>query len=98
MAQIDVSLQKVNKIFPGGTHAVRDFTTDIEHGEFVDTATYAGEALGPGMVIDGPAVVELPTTTIVVFPGHVLNVNAYGDFHIEIPQNPGSARAAAAEE
>ena len=35
MAQIDVSLQKVNKIFPGGTHAVNDFTSDIEHGEFV---------------------------------------------------------------
>ena len=35
MAQIDVELQDVNKIFPGGTHAVIDFSAEIEHGEFV---------------------------------------------------------------
>ncbi len=58
----------------------------LEHGDFIDTDTYSGEALVPGMTVPGPAVVELPTTTIVVFPGHTLSVNAYGDFHIDIPQ------------
>ena len=58
----------------------------LEHSDFIDTDTYTGEALRPGMVIQGPGVVELATTTIVVFPGHTLSVNAYGDFHIEIPQ------------
>ena len=58
----------------------------LEHGDFINTNTYTGEALRPGMVIQGPGVVELPTTTVVVFPGHTLSVNAYGDFYIEIPQ------------
>ena len=58
----------------------------LEHSDFIDTDTYTGEALRPGMVVHGPGVVELPTTTIVVFPDHTLSVNAYGDFHIEIPK------------
>ena len=57
-----------------------------DHDGFTDTNIYAGQALEPGMTVRGPAVVELPTTTIVVFPGHTLKVSTYGDFYIEIPQ------------
>jgi len=57
-----------------------------EYDGFTDTNIYAGQALEPGMTVRGPAVVELPTTTIVVFPGHTLKVSTYGDFYIEIPQ------------
>ena len=57
-----------------------------EYNGFADTNIYTGQALEPGMTVRGPAVVELPTTTIVVFPGHTLKVSAYGDFYIEIPQ------------
>jgi N-methylhydantoinase A len=57
-----------------------------EYGEYVDTPICDAEKLGPGMVIEGPAVVELPTTTIVVFPNHRMSVNSYGDLRIEIPQ------------
>ena len=35
MAQFDVVLEKVNKVFPGGTRAVIDFSVEIEHGELV---------------------------------------------------------------
>lgn len=35
MAQYDVVLEKANKIYPGGTHAVIDFSAEIEHGELV---------------------------------------------------------------
>ncbi|MCZ6748932.1 MAG: ABC transporter ATP-binding protein [SAR324 cluster bacterium] len=35
MAQIDVVLEHVDKTFPGGTRAVRDFNAEIEHGEFM---------------------------------------------------------------
>ena len=35
MAKMDVVLQDVNKVFPGGTRAVIDFNAEIEHGEFV---------------------------------------------------------------
>jgi ABC-type Fe3+/spermidine/putrescine transport system ATPase subunit len=35
MAQYDVVLENVNKVFPGGTRAVIDFNAEIERGEFV---------------------------------------------------------------
>ena len=35
MADADVVLTGVNKIYPGGVHAVIDFNAEIEHGEFV---------------------------------------------------------------
>ena len=35
MAQFDVVLDNVNKVFPGGTRAVIDFNAEILHGEFV---------------------------------------------------------------
>lgn len=35
MAELDVVLTNVNKIYPGGVHAVIDFNAEIEHGEFV---------------------------------------------------------------
>ena len=56
------------------------------HDGFTDTNIDAGQALEPGMMVRGSAVVKLPTTTVVVFPGHILKVSAYGDFYIEIPQ------------
>lgn len=63
---------------------------------FVDVPIFDGEHLEPGMIVDGPAVAELPTTTIVLFPGHQLTVNATGDYHIEIPQSGGRPAVAAA--
>lgn len=35
MADVDVVLTGVNKIYPGGVHAVIDFNAEIERGEFV---------------------------------------------------------------
>lgn len=35
MSEPDVVLTGVNKIYPGGVHAVIDFNAEIEHGEFV---------------------------------------------------------------
>ncbi|MCY4087893.1 MAG: hypothetical protein OXG37_13690 [Actinomycetia bacterium] len=43
----------------------------------------------PAAVVAGPAVAELPTSMLVVFPRHTLTANPYGDFHIEIPQDGG---------
>ena len=57
-----------------------------DHDGFTDTNIDADQALEPGMRVRGSAVVELPTTTVVVFPGHILKVSADGDFYIEIPQ------------
>jgi N-methylhydantoinase A len=40
-----------------------------EYGGFADVPVYDGRAFAPGQLVTGPAVVEEPTTTIVVFPG-----------------------------
>jgi N-methylhydantoinase A len=44
---------------------------------------YAGEALLAGAVVAGPAIVEQPTTTLLLLDGQVATVNASGDFLID---------------
>ncbi|MEM7543443.1 MAG: hydantoinase/oxoprolinase family protein [Pseudomonadota bacterium] len=82
---LDLEAQALGDPDPGSAQiGARPLYFPEENG-FRDTPIFNGEALHPGMVLDGPAVVELATTTVVVFPGHVLSVNAYGDFQIRIP-------------
>ncbi len=50
----------------------------------VPTQTYRGPELGPGDVFAGPAIVEMPETTIVVRPGQHASVDAWGNFIIEL--------------
>lgn len=50
--------------------------SDDEH----DAPIHAGDSLHRGETITGPAIVELPTTTIVVYPRWRLEVNERGDF------------------
>jgi N-methylhydantoinase A len=54
-----------------------------EHG-FRATDIYDGSALGPGVELTGPAVVELSVTTIVVQPGQRGRVDDYGNFLITV--------------
>lgn len=58
-----------------------------EYQDYRKTPIYDGEKLKHGMIVTGPAVVELPTTTVVVSPDHTLTITPYGDFRITIPQN-----------
>ncbi|MCZ6771502.1 MAG: hydantoinase/oxoprolinase family protein [Proteobacteria bacterium] len=60
----------------------RVYFGDID--EYRDTNIYDGDRLNRGMMITGPAIVEQQNTTIVVFPGQKLEVNAYGDFVLEL--------------
>jgi N-methylhydantoinase A/oxoprolinase/acetone carboxylase beta subunit len=46
-------------------------------GERVDTPVYAQSGLGPGMRIDGPAIIEAPYTTTVVEPGFTVGVDSH---------------------
>ena len=46
----------------------------------IEVPRYRGEALAPGALLEGPAVVEEPTTTIVIYPGsraHVTDLRSY---------------------
>jgi N-methylhydantoinase A len=54
-----------------------------EHG-FLETAIYDGGALGPGAELQGPAIVEMSVTTIVVQPGQQGRVDDYGSFVITV--------------
>ncbi|MBO9380346.1 hydantoinase/oxoprolinase family protein [Sphingomonas histidinilytica] len=51
-----------------------------ELGGFVDTAVYDGTRLTCGNRIEGPAVIEEPTTTVVVMPGTAMTVSEYGSY------------------
>ncbi len=54
-----------------------------QHG--VHEATiYNGLALEPGMILTGPAVVQEPATTLVISPGHHLQVDDYGNYHVHL--------------
>jgi N-methylhydantoinase A len=50
--------------------------------EAVDAPIYMGEQLEAGARLSGPAVVELPMTTIVVYPDWSLEVTEVGDYSL----------------
>ena len=54
-------------------------------GEWVETEVLRGRP-GPGFELDGPAVLELPETTLVVPPGGVASVDRRGTVQIAIPR------------
>lgn len=53
-------------------------------GEFVDTLVYDGSKLAYGMDVDGPAIVVLPDTTIVVPPFASLSTREHGYFVMDV--------------
>ena len=48
----------------------------------IETPILDGHRLVPGNRLDGPAVVELETTTVVLHPGQTLQMDAYGNFEL----------------
>jgi len=65
----------------GGAHA-----TDI----------YRGEELGTGSSVSGPAIIELPVTTVVLPPGAEARVDALGSIVINVGEERAPALAASA--
>ncbi len=55
-----------------------------ELGDFEATPIFWGERLRPGNVLAGPAIVQLPDTTIVVHPGQTARRDAFGNFIIDL--------------
>jgi N-methylhydantoinase A len=55
-----------------------------ELGEFQPTPVFWGERLRAGNVIAGPAIVQLPDTTIVVHPEQTARLDPYGNFIIDL--------------
>jgi N-methylhydantoinase A len=53
-------------------------------GRYVATPVYDGPRLVPGQTILGPAIVEEPFTTIVVYPGQRATVDQWGNYGITV--------------
>jgi len=53
-----------------------------EKNGFIETPIYESSKLGYGMVIKGPAIIETPTTNVVVYPEQRLEVSKYGNYVI----------------
>jgi N-methylhydantoinase A len=63
-------------------------------GKGVRTPVYEGGALGAGAAVDGPAIIEEVTTTIVVEPGWTARLDASGSYTIARKDRGRRARAA----
>jgi N-methylhydantoinase A len=61
--------------------------------EALDVAVYLGDSLVTGQRLTGPAIVEEPTTTVIVYPGWSLEVTPSGDYLLE--QTAGVAEGGA---
>lgn len=67
---------------PAASHGMRR-AWDANAGEFADFDVWHGPALRSGNRVLGPAVVELPETTVVLCAGDRLEVDEYGNFVCE---------------
>jgi N-methylhydantoinase A len=79
----------------GGIEAALKGEREVDfdkHGRHT-AAIYGRSALGAGLTIEGPAVVEDPAASTVVFPGQTLHVDEWGNLLIET----GATLAGAAE-
>ena len=57
-----------------------DYATEGVH----EATIYDGTKLAPGMKFTGSAIIEDPGTTTVVHPGNAVEIDGYGNIHIEI--------------
>ena len=53
-------------------------------GAAVETPVYLGADIAPGTTIEGPAIIEEPTTTIVVYPGTSARLSDADNFILEV--------------
>jgi N-methylhydantoinase A/oxoprolinase/acetone carboxylase beta subunit len=52
-------------------------------GRFQETSIYDGDALKPGNIVPGPAILEMTGTTVVVFPGYSALIDPYFNIYLE---------------
>ena len=69
---------------PAGAFTAKRQAYFRELGGMVITPVYRGERLLNGACIKGPAIIEEPTTTIVVFPGSRARVSQWGNYLIDL--------------
>jgi N-methylhydantoinase A len=65
------------------TAAAPSTTRDVYFGEWVRADIYQRSSLSPGNVVPGPAIIEEMSSTTVLPPGWVANVDAFGNLVME---------------
>ena len=55
-----------------------------ELGDFALTPVFWGERLVAGNRVAGPAIIQVPDTTIVVHPGQAARIDAYGNVLVDL--------------
>ena len=63
--------------------AKRESKTYFGGDDALDAPVYVGIVLSPGAEIAGPAIIEEPTTTIVVYPGATARVTERQNYMLE---------------
>jgi N-methylhydantoinase A len=53
-------------------------------GRFTPVPVFDGARIGATATVTGPAIIEEPFTTVVVYPRHRARVDGFGNYHIEI--------------
>ena len=79
-----MALMTSSPVLPGMFQSVRTASFGDIRAEAVDTEIYFGEALKPGARIEGPAIVEEATSTLVIYPGMNVQVTASGHYLAEL--------------
>ena len=77
------ALPKLEPGAPASPTGTRDVYWEEGEG-FLETEIWDGGSVGPGTEIEGPAIVEMSVTTIVVQPGQRGRVDDYGSFVITV--------------
>lgn len=57
---------------------------DLDAGEMVDTAVYHSDDLVPGATLSGPAIIEAPTTTILIGTGDKVTIDPDYGLSVEV--------------
>jgi N-methylhydantoinase A len=75
-----IDLPKIEKAVNKAGDSVKRRRQCFFKGKFMDTPIYDGTLLGAGNSIQGHAIVEEPTSTIVIPPGFACNIDQYGNY------------------
>jgi N-methylhydantoinase A len=69
-----------------GLKAKASSTRDCFFGDStpIKAAIYKADDIGPGCLIEGPAIVEEPTTTLVIYPGMSAEVSDFGNYLLHV--------------
>ncbi|MCH8187340.1 MAG: hydantoinase/oxoprolinase family protein [Proteobacteria bacterium] len=84
-----VAAKTSSESMPDSAHLPRRRVYWSELNDHENTRIYNGHELRPGNRIEGPAIVEMEATTVVVHPGQTMVVDAFSNFEINLGEGTG---------